>query len=373
LRFADVIALVRPTGTLFDCEGTYPIKGTWRATLYDHLRRVREGSGHTIPAGLSMLRARAVLMDVPVERRRSYLDPVTLKEAGMTREALAGWLQGQMDATAYEAIIPSMGYMALLRNLRNFDQAGVSDGVAAQAGAILAAPGNVAKSRQMPLRFLSAYRAAPSLRWAWPLEQALGHSLANIPQLSGRTLVLVDTSSSMQHPLSDDSDLLRWDAAATFGIALAGRCEQVDLVSFSSGRRFWGDPPSERSQLFIMRRGESVLSAVERWKTSGYFLGGGTDTALSVRANFTGHDRVVILTDEQAARDHVEVHQSVPVSVPMYTLNLAGYEHGHAPAGIRNRHTFGGLTDSMFTVMRLIEAGQRADWHAIFGTGRAAA
>ncbi|MEJ3751036.1 hypothetical protein WEI85_48475 [Actinomycetes bacterium KLBMP 9797] len=43
-------------------------------------------------------------------------------------------------------------------------------------------------------RFLSAYRAAPSLRWGYPLEQALGHSLNNIPSLPGRTLVLVDTS-----------------------------------------------------------------------------------------------------------------------------------------------------------------------------------
>jgi hypothetical protein len=50
-----------------------------------------------------------------------------LAAAGVTWEALAGWLQGPMDKAAWEAIIPSMGVMALARNLRNFDEAGVSD------------------------------------------------------------------------------------------------------------------------------------------------------------------------------------------------------------------------------------------------------
>ncbi|SEG94949.1 hypothetical protein SAMN04489712_1562 [Thermomonospora echinospora] len=43
------------------------------------------------------------------------------------------------------------------------------------------------------MRFLAAYRAAPSLRWSWPLQRALDASLANVPRsvprLPGRTLV----------------------------------------------------------------------------------------------------------------------------------------------------------------------------------------
>jgi hypothetical protein len=375
LRFADVIALVRPTGTLADADGTYPIKGTWRAELYDHLCRRRQGGGAVIPRQLRMLRFRKELMAVPVEERRGKLmHPEVLKAAGMTREALAGWLEGEMDALAYEAIIPSMGYTALLSNLRNFDKTGVSDAVARRVGDILADPGNVAKSRVLPLRFLAAHRAVNTLRWGWSLEQALGHSLGNIPELPGHTLVMVDTSTSMKDPLSRESVLKRWDAAATFGIALAGRCQHAEVVSFSSARRYWGDPPGVKTKPFPLHRGESLLRAVDRWKDGGYFLGGGTDTALALRHHYTGgrHDRVVILTDEQVGVDPVEVSASIPVAVPLYTLNLAGYEHGHAPSGVRNRHTFGGLTDAMFTVMRLIEAGDRADWEAVFGTTRTA-
>src|SRR5690606_7218412 len=121
----------------------------------------------------------------------------TLADAGMTWEALAGWLQGPMDARAWEAVIPAMGYMALLRNLRNFDEAGVGDAVAQTVAARLADAEQVRRSRQFPFRFLAAYRAARSLRWAYPLERALGHSLANVPALPGRTLILVDRSGSM--------------------------------------------------------------------------------------------------------------------------------------------------------------------------------
>ncbi|NEB07043.1 TROVE domain-containing protein, partial [Streptomyces sp. SID13726] len=133
------------------------------------------------------------LMELPVEERRAVVTAPDgaerLAAAGMTWEALAGWLQGPMDAAAWEAVIPSMGAMALLRNLRNFDQAGVSDAVAARVAAKVADPEVVARSRQFPFRYLAAYQHAPSLRWAYPLERALGHSLANVPALPGRTLV----------------------------------------------------------------------------------------------------------------------------------------------------------------------------------------
>jgi hypothetical protein len=46
----------------------------------------------------------------------------------------------------------------------------------------------------------------------------------------------------------------------------------------------------------------------------------------------------------------------------MYTWNLAGYQAGHAPSGGRNRHTFGGLTDAAFGMVRLLECGLNAEW-----------
>jgi hypothetical protein len=351
-RFGDVIDLVHPAA-----------KADWQGDLFQHALDRRHGRDNPIPERLAMIQARADLMAMPVSGRGNFLyrelTPL-LRGAGMTWEALAGWLQGPMGAAAWQAVIPTMGYMALLRNLRNFDQAGVTDEVAAIVATKLADPDQVAKSRQFPMRFLSAYRAAPSLRWAWPLEQATTLAVANIPALPGRTLILVDTSSSMDAGFSKDGTLMRWDAAAVFGIALGSRCAQGDVVSFSSAQRYIGDPSGARTKEYPLQRGESLLKSVERWKAGGYFLGGGTDTAGAVRRHFAGHDRVVILTDEQAA--YGDVGQSLPASVPLYTWNLAGYRHGHAPSGRGNRHTFGGLTDQAFRMIPLLEAGRNADW-----------
>ena len=99
---------------------------------------------------------------------------------------------------------------------------------------------------------------------------------------------------------------------------------------------------------------------VRRWNEGGYFIGGGTDTVDAVRRHFAGHDRVVILTDEQAARGDVDT--ALPARVPLFTWNLAGYRHGHAPSGTRNRYTFGGLTDVGFRLIPLLEAGRDAHW-----------
>jgi hypothetical protein len=44
-----------------------------------------------------------------------------------------------------------------------------------------------------------------------------------------------------------------------------------------------------------------------------------------------------------------------------FTWNLAGYRHGHG-AGATNRHTFGGLTDSSFKVISLLERHRDGGW-----------
>ncbi|SES03144.1 TROVE domain-containing protein [Streptomyces qinglanensis] len=354
-RFGDVLNLVHPSPA---------DNKAWQGDLFKHALDRRMKRDEEIPARLPMLLARERLTYTPVDQRRDVLanHGDLLQQAGMTWEALAGWLQGPMDKQAWEAVIPSMGYMALLRNLRNFDEAGVSDAAAEQVAAKLADPEQVARSRQLPMRFYSAYNAAPSLRWGYALEKALSASLANIPQLAGRTLVLVDTSSSMNEPFSRDGSLMRWDAAALFGIALGQRCARADVVSFSSARYYTNDRPGARTKAFPAQRGESLLRAVQRWKGGGWFLGGGTDTAAALRQEFTGHDRVVIVTDEQAGHDADDVMRAVPSSVPMYTWNLAGYRVGHAQSGGRGRHTFGGLTDQAFRMIPLLESGRAAAW-----------
>ena len=91
---------------------------------------------------------------------------------------------------------------------------------------------------------------------------------------------------------------------------------------------------------------------------------GGTNTADAVRRHYRGHDRVLIVTDEQAwaGWQGADPTVAVPSDVPVYTWNLAGYRFGHGPSGAGLRHTFGGLTDAGFGMIPLLEAGQAGHW-----------
>jgi len=343
-RFGDILNLVHAAPD--------PDKA-WQGELFQYaLDRRHHPDTAVPPASNQVLTAHRELMALPVAERRAVVTAPDgaerLAAAGMTWEALAGWLKGPMDKAAWEAVIPSMGSMALARNLRNFDEAGVSDEVAAEVAAKISDPAEVARSRQFPFRYLAAYRHAPSLRWAYPLERALGHSLAHVPALPGRTLVLVDRSGSMFHSrLSDRSELNRADAAAVFGTALALRAADADLVEFGT-----------TSRRLDFAAGESVLKVLGRFGDLG-----GTDTTSAVRSHYRGQDRVLIITDEQAEYSHYgDPTGQVPAHVPVYTWNLAGYRAGHGPSGTANRHTFGGLSDAAFRMVPLLEAARDADW-----------
>lgn len=320
-RFADVIQLTHPSAD-----------SVKQNALFKYSLDRRYGNVDAIPVDLSMLIARDGLMKTPVSQRRELLNSTLLKDAGMTWEALSGWLQGPMDAEAWEAVIPSMGYMALLRNLRNFQQAGVSTSVMDSVLAKLADAEQVAKSKQFPFRFYAAYRAnSGNLQIAAALDKALNASLSNVPSLKGRTLILVDRSGSMFQHHRTDSELTMADKAAIFGSALALRAEDADLVQFGSA---WHDVGYAKVPF---RKGDSLIPMLNKFKDMG-----GTDTAAAVRGSFKNHDRIVIVTDEQYNGWGGDPLASVPANVPVYTWNLEGYGVGQSESGSKKRHTFGG-------------------------------
>jgi hypothetical protein len=359
-RFGDILNLVHAS----------PDPGKpWQGELFRYaLDRRHHAETAVPPESNRTLTAHRTLMAVPVAARRVLVTSTggaeQLAEASMTWEALAGWLQGPMDAAAWEAVIPSMGVMALARNLRNFDEAGVSDDVAESVARKIADPEQVLRSRMLPFRFWAAYKHAPSLRWGHALERALNASLVNVPALGGRTLILVDRSPSMfpgfYFSTPNQSDIPLAEQAAVFGAALALRAEAPTLVEF--GRT--------SSELKVLKGG-SVLKLIEKFSRID-----GTDIPSAVKAHYAGHDRVVVVTDEQTRPGYfpsnchghwggmpeTQIDALVPKHVPVYMWNMAGYKPGAMPSGGHNRHTFGGLTDHAFRMVPLLEAGRDAKW-----------
>lgn len=313
------------------------------------------------PDSLPMIQARQLLMGLKVEARRLVLDPVTLTSAGLTWEAMAGWLQGPLDARAWEAIIPNMNYMALLRNLRNFDEVGISRAARDRVCEKLSSPVEVAKSRQLPMRFLSAMRAVASYHWHSALSAALDASLLMVPTLPGRTLVLVDTSGSMEANMSEHGTLARWDVAAMFGIALATTSPGVELHSYSSVLdQGWARGYRLETKQFIPARGADTASQLMRWANDGYNICGGTPSAKALAKLFNGHDRVILITDE-APDAGEDVTGAIPADVHLFTFNVAGYKAAGTPT-TRFRHTFGGLNDQAFKLVKLTEDCVAGQW-----------
>lgn len=351
-RFGDVVDTVCPATV-------HPsVLGTDLGALFEYAIDRRHGRGDE--SRFAMLGANRAFRRLAESNPAMLLDVGKLKAAGLTWEDALSLGGSKLDkAKLWEALIDAdaLGYMALIRNLRNMDEAGISKAHAKKVVEIIEDPERVAGSRQLPFRFLSAYHAAPSDRWKQALTEALDYSTANIPKLGGRTLVLVDTSGSMESKLSDRSGVRYVDVAALFGVALARSASKVDLYGFGDGvfrhELAFGGSVLGQTQQFVRRVGEA---------------GHGTQIAASMQRTFAGHDRVVLFTDMQTMNNTYswygmgDVKNAVPANVPVYAWNLAGYEASMVPTGSGNRHEFGGFSDSAFSIMQTLEAGRDGAW-----------
>jgi 60 kDa SS-A/Ro ribonucleoprotein len=191
-----------------------------------------------------------------------------------------------------------LGYLAVLRNLRNMLGADVDKGMI--EAAIRARKG---ARRVLPFRYVAAARAAPQLEPA--IDDALCASIGEMTPLAGNTIVLVDVSGSMDAPLSAKSDLRRIDAAAALASIWPGA---VRVMTFSNA--MVEVPP---------RRGMAGVDAVIRSQPhQGTYLG----QAVSA-INKERHDRLVVITDEQSA-DQVPG----PSAKHAYMINVASARNG---------------------------------------------
>lgn len=216
-----------------------------------------------------------------------------------------------------------MGAMALLRNLRNFNDAKVNENL------VIEALKNVKPDMVLPFRFIAAARYAP--QWEPYIEEAMLRCLSAYPKLPGRTALLVDVSGSMRDPISSKSEITRMDAAC--GIAILAReiCESVRIVTFSMTNV---EVPARRG--FALR--DAIVTSQEH---SGSFLGAGVKSIYESGVNRFSHnfgwqgkadltfkglninpDRLIVMTDEQS-------HDPVPNPQGRgYMINVASNKNG---------------------------------------------
>jgi hypothetical protein len=342
IRMADVIELTHPSP-----------RDDVQSALFKHLldRRHHDDAVATAEQ-LPMLAAAEALDAVAVDDRRALVrarGASALAEAGFSWERLSSWLPGGMDAEAWEGVIPSMGVMALVRNLRNFDEAGIGEAAVDAVIAKVSDPTAVAQARLFPYQVWAAYKHAPSDNWKRALGRTLDHTIGNIPALDG-TLVVIDTSASMRSRVSNRSQLQRVEVAAVMAMATAKRARHVDVVIYGQG--------NDRVDGL---RGASVLSGVDRVVRSVGSVGHATfgHTAIARWFDPRRHRRVVLFTDDQ---QHDAGHVALDHVPLIYTFDLAGYRPAALPAGARGRYTLGGFSDATFAAIETLEQGREARW-----------
>lgn len=192
-----------------------------------------------------------------------------------------------------------LGGLALLRNLRNMIEVGVSN-TAIREGILLAN-----YSRVLPFRFIAAAKYAP--RFEHELETMLFRSLRDTTAtLPRQTTLLIDVSGSMDAPLSEKSDLVRLDAACGIAMIVRELCEDVQVFTFSN---YVKEIPNRRG--FALR--DSIVHSQDHDGTN---LG----NALS---NLPPTHRLIVVTDEQS-------HDLVgrPNATLPYMINVASAQNG---------------------------------------------
>lgn len=358
-RFADVIDLVHPKHD-----------GPHQDALYKFALDDRHDHAEGVPSILEGVHGRRTINTMSASDRHK-LARLALRhglEGNLYFKAMAGqweWLHSALGDTQgvrnpltkaeqWRLVLPQLGIFALARNLRNLEEAGLDFKEIDAINARLMDADEIAKSRMFPFRWWQAYQAVPGNSFKSGLERAFTHSMSNIPTLPGRSLVLVDTSASMEGGVSDSrSNMTRVEAAAIFGVALTlANQGNVDLMGFASGE-FQHE----------VRRGASALQEVERFMNRVGDVGHGTDIHGAVRRQFKKgeHDRVFIISDMQTIGGWDSSYtENLPV--PVYGFNLAGYRQAAMKTGSNGKHEFGGLTDATFKQVPLLEMGISTGW-----------
>jgi len=205
-----------------------------------------------------------------------------------------------------------LGGLAFIRNLRNMADVGVND------AAILRAFAEIKWRRILPFRFLAAAKHAP--RWEPQLDAAMLSACADMTKLSGRTVILIDTSGSMDGNLSAKSDINRIEAAGALAVLCREVCDDARVVVFS------------RTVMEIAaRRGLPLIDAVMKHERNATHLGAAIRFCDGI-----GGDRIIIVTDEQS---HDQV--SSPKFPRSYCCNVAAYNNGVGYGGKWSAHIDG--------------------------------
>ncbi len=358
----------------YDREGTVKLRdvlrvihpapaGAARAALYRYLL-----SGEISEEHLPLLTAKAKFT------RKRELDAEARELASVacvTWEVLITQFGGSKES--WEVVVPNMGYMAKLRNLRNFLQQRV------ELEPVLSHLTNakaIRNSKQLPFRFFAAYREIEKQHGPEvgdvlsALTQALELSTMNLPRLPGTSFIVVDNSGSMDSTLSEKSSVRYADVANLLGAIAHTMCDRAITGSF--GTDF---------ALVNVNRADSIMSNMRKFADADT-KGMATNAYRCVQwLRERGHrvDRIIILSDMQCYSTHgrnslaeelLRYRSRVNPRAFVHSVDLAGYGTSQFAPDCPNVMLWAGWSERVLEAIRLSEEDKRqaiariAEWTA---------
>ena len=358
MRGDDGIELLAAHRALFGDEVTWP---------HALQRGVRDALAQTGAYGIAKYQAKGRALSMRDVLRITHPVPGDPKASAAMRACVEGTLgmpkgwQTELSARGNTAEVWNellaegrLGYMALLRNLRNIIGCGADVEAALE---VIENPDAVRRSRQLPFRFYSAWRELSlagmmSTRVSRALDAALEVSCENVGRMPGRTAILIDTSGSMGCSVSAGSTVTCRDIAATLAAVVARVCDDAWVCRFDS----------DASQLAFS--GTSILADIRVVPASGGCTDMAAGFACLMKSGFDA-DRVIVLSDNEVngwrcsvgtIQNELDAYRRlVGHEVWCHAIDLQGY--GTQQFAGPKVNIMAGWSDSVLRFMGFAEAG----------------
>jgi len=256
----------------------------------------------------------------------------------------------------WDSIAPSMGVMALIRNLRNFEQKGAAKALQIAVDKIRD-PETVRNSKQLPFRWYTAWCQVTNSLTKDALLEALELSVVHLPKWRGPTAIFVDLSGSMSTKLSDKSIVSYNDVASLMG-AMACFLTRDDYCVGAFGQSYKTVSLSRRDSIMTnMQKIQktNVGHSTEAWKCIQHLI----DNKIVM-------DRVVVLSDMQCYNNTwgsshslaslwVDYKRNVAPNATLYSIDLSGGDTTQFPTDENSVVQVSGWSDKIFQFIESVE------------------
>lgn len=240
-----------------------------------------------------------------------------------------------------------IGYMALLRNIRNIINQAPE--LVDKACELLEDEKLIEKSKVLPFRFTTAISEIEKMQSSsevrkviMSINKAVDISLKNVPIFEGKTLIALDVSGSMQGKPAEIGSL--------FATVLAKVNINADLLLFDTRVQF---------------KNINVKDSTTTIAKSLRFNGGGTDFHCIFNGLKKAYDRIIILSDMQGwvgyntpTTTFEKYKQKFNCNPYIYSFDLLGYGTSQFPDN--KVFCLYGFSDKIFDTIKLFEQDKNA-------------